>query len=215
MSTDLSDTQFPEHSGRNLLLGIFDSIRPRLRDAVGDVRFHAAWYDMPWVHKIFKSLHENLTLESDKVAARTSYLKACAERLSLMYPSADRFPHQGDIEKMRETLALEIGSLAPDDDSDPHSVKLDDVLALYHAKYAQEPDSTVGIADYAHDEEMDGWERLNQAVGGDLFSNPDKLAIMRQVDGDPANAELSWDEFHSRVIEAIRECGHAPAPDMV
>lgn len=61
---------------------------------------------------------------------------------------------------------------------------------------------------------MDRWDRLNDAVGGDLFSNPMKLAAMRRVDqrlssGDPYHTpspeEIAdgWDEFQEAVIAEI------------
>ena len=61
--------------------------------------------------------------------------------------------------------------------------------------------------DAAYEADMDNWSRLSKAVGGDLFDNPEKLAIMRQVDGDPANDGIPWQEFHARVVAAIQDAG--------
>ena len=65
--------------------------------------------------------------------------------------------------------------------------------------------------DIAHQEEMDEWEALNQAVGGDLWSNPEKLEIMRSLDTNEAweNFE-SFDDFHDAVVQAVNNPARAP-----
>lgn len=75
--------------------------------------------------------------------------------------------------------------------------------ALMHT----EPDA----ADLAHDEEMDEWEALNQAVGGDLWDDPDKLAIMRQLDDEMTGAD--WQDFHEAVVQAVKAPAPAPAEE--
>ncbi|MEL6362426.1 MAG: hypothetical protein AAFR21_15220 [Pseudomonadota bacterium] len=48
---------------------------------------------------------------------------------------------------------------------------------------------------------MDSWEALSQAVGGDLWSNPEKAAIVRQIDKEMQGA--SWEDFHNAVVTKI------------
>ncbi len=63
---------------------------------------------------------------------------------------------------------------------------------------ATEPDAI----DLAHDQEMDNWESLNQAVGGDLWSDPEKLATMRRIDNEMEGAD--WQDFHEAVVDEIQ-----------
>lgn len=60
----------------------------------------------------------------------------------------------------------------------------------------------------AHASDMDEWEALNQAVGGDLWDNPEKLAIMNDLDARMQDAD--WSEFHDAVVQAVKN--PAPAP---
>lgn len=59
-----------------------------------------------------------------------------------------------------------------------------------------------------HAQDMDEWETLNEAVGGDLWDDPDKLAIMQRLDDEMHGAD--WQEFHDAVVQAVKS--PAPAP---
>lgn len=62
-----------------------------------------------------------------------------------------------------------------------------------------------------YQELMDRWGRMDQACGGDMFTNPDKLAAMRRVDratdempSDPDAAVRYWNNFHSAVVKEVQ-----------
>ena len=65
----------------------------------------------------------------------------------------------------------------------------------------------------AHAADMDEWETLNQAVGGDLWDNPEKLAIMNALDLQMQDAD--WSEFHDAVVQAVNNPARAPVPEPV
>ena len=197
MSTDLSEKTFSESTHDGFLDSIFDRLRIGLRDAAKSVRMEAAWRTWPTVHKLVQPLHEALITEGDRTASRQSDIADLTRRLELTYPTPDRFPAiDGDIQSWRHSLALNLGITDADDPS-----LLDDVIAAYEAKNGH----VTAIAEAAevdpHEQEMDGWTALNQAVGGDLWTNPAKAAVMRRIDAEMT--EASWEDFHNAVVTEI------------
>lgn len=199
MSTDLSEKTFSESTHDGFLDSIFDRLRIGLRDAAKFVRTEAAWRTWPTVHNLAKPLHEALITEGDRLAARQSDIADLTQRLELTYPTPDRFPSiGGDVQQWRHSLALDLGITDADDPS-----LLDDVIAAYEAKNG----SVMAIAEAAevdpYETEMDGWAALNQAVGGDLWTNPAKAAVMRRIDAEMADAP--WEEFHNAVVTEVAD----------
>ena len=207
MSSDLSNREFPETANTGAVKWLFEGFRTRMRDTASRARFHAAWKNWPTAHKVAKALHETLVTEGDIAAARASDVVDLTKRLELFYPTPDRFPAvAGDMEKWRHDIAMNLGIANTDDPA-----LLDDVIAAYEAKHGD----VIAVAEAAEPDpyyaEMDGWEALNQAVGGDLWSNPQKTAIMREIDANSHGA--SWEEFHAEVVAAISSVSHTtPAP---
>ena len=56
--------------------------------------------------------------------------------------------------------------------------------------------------DREYQKDMNQWDELSQAVGGNLFEDPDKLAAMRRVDKQHG-ATTTWAEFRALVIDEI------------
>jgi len=204
MSTDLSNREFPDNAESGAFSWLFEGFRTRMRDGASRARMHAAWKNWPTVHKVAKAFHEALVTERDVAAARDNNVATLTARLSLKYPTPDRFPAiNGDMEGWRQDIALMLGISSTDDPD-----LLDDVIAAYEAENGAVIAMAEAAAPDPHHVEMDGWEALNHAVGGDLWSNPEKTAIMREIDATTTGA--SWDEFHAAVVQAISERGTSP-----
>ncbi|MEM9716007.1 MAG: hypothetical protein AAF826_05765 [Pseudomonadota bacterium] len=199
MSTDLSKRKFTDSAQNGAFSWLFEGFRTRMRDTASRARMHAAWKNWPAVHSVAKALHETLVTDRDIQALRQRDVSDLTKRLSLKYPTPDRFPAvAGDMQKWRQDIALMLGISGTDDPD-----LLDDVIAAYEA----ENGAVIAVAEaaqpYAYHTEKDGWEALNQAVGGDLWSDPQKAAIVRDIDA--ATAGASWDDFHAEVVRAISE----------
>ena len=205
MSTNLSNREFPEKSISGALPWLFERLRIGMRDTAKFVRMEAAWRTWPNVHRLAKPLHEALITEHDISSAREGNVAFLAERLALFYPTPDRFPAtNGDVENWRHEIALNLGISATDDPN-----LLDDVLARYEADNGQIVPAELSSGEQAYKDDRDGWEALNQAVGGDLWSNPQKAAIMREIDA--ATTGASWEEFHNAVVTEIGKMPKAEA----
>lgn len=204
MSSDLSNREFPETANSGAVKWLFEGFRTRMRDTASRARFHAAWKNWPTVHKVAKALHETLVTERDVAADRASNVATLTERLERFHPTPDRFPPiAGDMEKWRRNIALTLGISNTDDPA-----LLDDVIAAYEAKHGDVIAVAEAVEPDPYHAEMDGWEALNQAVGGDLWSNPQKAAIMREIDANSHGT--SWEEFHAEVVQAIADRTRTP-----
>lgn len=69
----------------------------------------------------------------------------------------------------------------------------------------------------AYEARMGEWDQLNQAVGGDLFDNPHKLAAMRKIDHSElgrqvAAGEVPWSTFQERVVAAVEAIDYSAPP---
>ena len=205
MSTDLSRSNFPDQSKPGFLSALAEAVRPTLRDAARAVRMEAAWNTWPLIHRVSKALQERLTTDHDIAEHKAVHLTDLVQRLEHTYLSPERFPPvNGNMQEWREKIALNLGMHADGD-----IVSLDEVIAAYEAKNGP----VVSVAEEAHldvwEQDMDDWSRLNQAVGGDLFTNPAKHALLQQIDRETSGAP--WDEFHARVVDA---CSKISARDV-
>lgn len=90
---------------------------------------------------------------------------------------------------------------------------------LDEAKMKHKSEEAIRLtSDSIHEELMDNWDKLNDAVGGDLFSNQLKLDAMRRVDmlngndpdvlyiPSPEEINSSWGVFQEAVVsEMLKE----------
>ena len=195
MSTDLTNKNFPNTAEKGAFHWLFEGFRTRARDAARFVRIEAAWRTWPNVLKVSQAIQEALTTPEDIAAVRTQNLHDYARRLATVYPTGN-FPYADDPVKWRKNLCHNMG-IDPDQ-PDTHGIEFEDVWKLYQTEYAAEGTAKANPDEIAYSDQVDGWEALNQAVGGDLYSNPEKLAVMRRIDEETDGA--SWEEFHSRVV---------------
>lgn len=56
----------------------------------------------------------------------------------------------------------------------------------------------------SHNADMQRWNDLSDAVGGDMFDDPEKLAVMRKVDNETSGMGMEWDDFAEKVIAEIK-----------
>ncbi len=66
----------------------------------------------------------------------------------------------------------------------------------------EEANASQAAADAKYEHEMSQWDALSEAVGGDLFDDPDKLEAMRSIDRE-MGPDVTWNQFHDAVVEAI------------
>ncbi len=213
MSTDLSNKKFPKTAQQGAFSWLFEAARERMRDTAKNVRMTAAWRTWPTIHKIAKALQEGLTTDRDNEQYKHDSMHRLAARMADCYPTPAHFPYPDDPERQQEAVALMVGGGLSKDNSNIWGVTYEDVLALYKAEYTNlesplaPPDHA---AEAAYEKDMDQWGALNAAVGGDLYSDPQKLAVMRQLDREMSDAP--WEEFEARVIEAVQDMPQSNAP---